>query len=641
MKNVCFINRQPTLFRHSMPGVAIIPSSDDDVIGVSPLFVEPLNMDFDGDTAAVYVPHDEGSINECLEKAFLTRYVHYDQNSNFLSVIRHEILYGAYVLTTVQPEGDPRFEVDSLNDLPEIQEYICNPSFFVLVADEKVSYALALFNKWCGFDRVRIREKIDKRRADFLSEQIFKSCTSIREFYDRLTRLSNKLLFFITVSSHCPTLDIDEMLVLSETDEEFFQKLPENPSIGHLINEALTERVTERLTGSLRWLLDSGSRFNRRQFARSFVNIGYVADANNQIDSVPVRTNLLSGLSFHEFFMSSKGTRKSLIDKEYFTPQAGYLERTLVMGLSPVEFAADDCGDDEGFKIPVISKTHASTLVGKFFKATETEPWREFKKEDMAIFQGKEIYIRSPLTCLTPDLKICRTCFGTKWIPTKYVGVTAGQVLVERITQLILRTFHTSGAAELNFPKELKFFVRDHLVSLSDDGEHLVLEFDRFVPEDLAGLFRDLKGFVSVEGDKVRFCKSLTEVLSNNDVIYYFSQISKIMRKARPLEQGILDYYLEFMGILCELGEIYSSYAEILFCNSFLVSAKVSPENIWRYNKTSPPVMKLGRNQYVELSGGILSLLFTPNQRTLKKKGLESLNMENPPRNIYEKLLRF
>jgi len=44
-----FINRQPTLWRYGIPVVQVVGVTDKTVIGVSPLFVEPLNMDFDGD----------------------------------------------------------------------------------------------------------------------------------------------------------------------------------------------------------------------------------------------------------------------------------------------------------------------------------------------------------------------------------------------------------------------------------------------------------------------------------------------------------------------------------------------------------------------------------------------------------------
>jgi hypothetical protein len=42
-----YVNRQPSLWRHSAPAVIVTPQDDDDdeTISLSPLFLEPLNAD--------------------------------------------------------------------------------------------------------------------------------------------------------------------------------------------------------------------------------------------------------------------------------------------------------------------------------------------------------------------------------------------------------------------------------------------------------------------------------------------------------------------------------------------------------------------------------------------------------------------
>ncbi len=46
-QKLMFINRQPTLWSHSIPVVEIVPAEDDEdeTIGLNPLTLEPLNMD--------------------------------------------------------------------------------------------------------------------------------------------------------------------------------------------------------------------------------------------------------------------------------------------------------------------------------------------------------------------------------------------------------------------------------------------------------------------------------------------------------------------------------------------------------------------------------------------------------------------
>ena len=48
-KNFCFLNRQPTLWRHGIVGVDILPEDDENLtIALSPFILEQLNADFDG-----------------------------------------------------------------------------------------------------------------------------------------------------------------------------------------------------------------------------------------------------------------------------------------------------------------------------------------------------------------------------------------------------------------------------------------------------------------------------------------------------------------------------------------------------------------------------------------------------------------
>jgi predicted choloylglycine hydrolase len=60
---------------------------------------------------------------------------------------------------------------------------------------------------------------------------------------------------------------------------------------------------------------------------------------------------------------------------------------------------------------------------------------------------GTTISIRSPIYCTSE--KVCKTCYGEsyKTLNSHYIGVIAAQTVGEKSTQLVLRTFHTSGSA--------------------------------------------------------------------------------------------------------------------------------------------------------------------------------------------------
>ena len=123
------------------------------------------------------------------------------------------------------------------------------------------------------------------------------------------------------------------------------------------------------------------------------------------------------------------------------SPEYKDLERTMTMAFSPVEIKEEDCYTEHSLEILVFSKKHAHSLVGKYFKDVYdlNQDWKVLDFKTAKSFINKKIKIRSPMTCQTSNFKICRKCFGNRQFPTKYVGIVAGQIVSERITQLIMR----------------------------------------------------------------------------------------------------------------------------------------------------------------------------------------------------------
>ena len=128
-----------------------------------------------------------------------------------------------------------------------------------------------------------------------------------------------------------------------------------------------------------------------------------------------------------------------LIDKDRSVPESGYLERTLSMALSAIEITEDDCKCTDGLHTSIINKDHLKMLIGKYYKLNESDEWQLFTGDEKNLIEH-EIILRSPMTCVTKNYKICKKCFGEKKIRTKYVGITSAQVITERLTQLLLRT---------------------------------------------------------------------------------------------------------------------------------------------------------------------------------------------------------
>lgn len=672
LKRLAFINRQPSLWRHSCVGVQIeaIEDGDNDSIQISPLMLEALNADFDGDTCAIYIVHDIEALKELEQKAFWMNTIHYDQNSNFLSTIRYEALYAAFVLTRTEFDKTKIIlELKNLSDLPEDIELWNNQLYSAVKFKNKlVPYGMCLFNKWCGFDDIIINKSVKKNHSNEISKLIFESEKDNKKYYDRLTDLEKKLFFFISVTKHSPSLDVLEMVNLKDDETtRLLKQIPnDNIMLGYYINESLVERCLKNFDkeSNLYKLFKSGSRFSKLQLARSCISIGYSADANNNITPIPIKTSLLEGLTEEEFFIVAPGTRKSIQDKSKWTPDSGYLERTVVMGLSVMELESEDCGTEHYLEIIVTSQKHAQTLVGKYYRDPQTTEleWKVLTFLEAIKFINRTIYIRSLITCEEPNFKICKKCFGAREFPTKYVGITAGQSVVERITQLILRTFHVSGGA--NLPKNniiLEFF-RDHLINVENIEKNINISFkenpinqntelniqpkltiltfdtnefpDALIDKELGVISGLMK--TDYKNNQLSF-RADSKVIKNEDVIAVMNQVKNVLKQESKLTKSPKDYYQDFMTLMLSVGTVYSSFIEMLFANMFLVD--YDNKVFWRYNQDKTPTFKLGDKQLASYISPLLGLLYQPNKNSVEKI---DLNMEeiidSPILTIYEKI---
>lgn len=646
LRRLIFVNRQPSLWRHSCPVLKIKPIEDDDneTIQLNPLAIEPLNADHDGDTIALYAVHDTDALREMEEKAFLLNNLYYDQNNSFLAVLRHEALYTVFILTRTEFDKDNIVtDISELQYLPESLELWNDHLYSAVIFKNNIySYGIALLNKWCGFDDILINESITKKNVEKISKTIYEFFKDSKKYYDVLADLERKLFSFITITKHCPSLDVMEMInIKDENSKKLLDKLPNNHILlGYYINEAITKRCIQNLNKEsvLYKLFKSGSRFTESQLARSCISIGYSADANNVIISQPISSSLLEGLTQEEYFRVSSGTRKSIKDKANITPMSGYMERTLVMALSPIQITMEDCGTETYLEIIVSSLKHAETLVGKYYRYSETEDWKILTNEDVNSIIEAKIQIRSAITCIAPNFKLCKKCFGIREFPTKYIGITAGQNLTERITQLILRTFHESGRATIDINAKIRKFFTDHLVNIEyDEKENIILEFDTDKFPELLIEDKIISGLYDVEKNKLKF-KPDTSLVENKDIVYILDGIRSMLSQDTNVSAHPKDYYVKLMSLLLEVGTVYSSFVEMLFCNMFLVDDP-KDKKFWRYNQHLKPTYKLSDKSLAVYINPLLGLLYQPNKKTIDLiNNEENMNLDQHDLTIYEKI---
>jgi len=187
-----------------------------------------------------------------------------------------------------------------------------------------------------------------------------------------------------------------------------------------------------------------------------------------RIGEEPVRSSFEEGLTAPEYFISTSGGRKGLVDTALKTAYAGYLTRKLVAAAENVIVTEKDCGTTDGISIAPLNeeKKEVESLRRRIVGRVTASPVMDPGSKEVLVGSNQEIAeelaerieksgvkrvkIRSPLTCQA-KWGLCQRCYG--WDLTTHrlvdlgeaVGVTAAQSIGEPGTQLTLRTFHTGG----------------------------------------------------------------------------------------------------------------------------------------------------------------------------------------------------
>ena len=247
---------------------------------------------------------------------------------------------------------------------------------------------------------------------------------------------------------------------LREMEDIMFSTLPEEET--HLVERG------EHVKGfsPVHIMADSGARARKNPFMQISAVIGLKAKQSGEILLPPITTSYRDGLDVIDYFNSTYGSRKGLVDTAMKTAASGYLTRKLVDVAQDVRVTEADCGTVNGIKK---FATEGGELAFKINGRTATKDILHpntgevlvkadelISAEAAALIEKSEVKIvnvRSMLTCETED-GVCAKCYGhdltTNMLVSvgEAVGIIAAQSIGEPGTQLTMRTFHTGGAVE-------------------------------------------------------------------------------------------------------------------------------------------------------------------------------------------------
>jgi hypothetical protein len=306
------------------------------------------------------------------------------------------------------------------------------------------------------------------------------------------------------------------------------------------------------------------------------------------------------------------------------------------MALSVVELDEDDCGTNYGFTITVLNEKHGKSLIGKYYKLNASEDWKLFTSSDIHKYINTSLIFRSPITCFNNHYKICKKCFGYyPRIQTPFVGVISGQVVSEKTTQLTLRSFHTSGSSTLAVNNKLKNYIRSHLVDIELQELSCKLIFDDVIPDEFIEIINTIPGFQQVHENICEF--DYIYNVENEDV----GKVIKELKNCLLTEKGdvicTLDTYNRLIESILSVGNIFSSFIEIILCNLYTNNKN----KIIRYQLRDNEILEISKKYSVyhihSLLSPTLNLLYKPNLNTISEY-YNTIVKNNHKPSIFEKI---
>jgi DNA-directed RNA polymerase subunit beta' len=488
------LNRAPTLHRLSI--LAFKPVLiEGKAIQLHPLVCPGFNADFDGDQMAVHLPLTEEAQKEAREIIASTKNLLKPASGDPIVTPIEDIVWGCYWLTLIKEkekikifsspeEAILAYEMNKI----ELQEKIK-----VKIDDqiEETSVGRIIFSQIFpkGFYKFKGEKPVDKKELREIISNFLENYGE-EETVKMLDNLKEISLKYLTLSS--PSWGMDDLPIINEKKEIIeegereIEKIQKDFKEGLITEDEKYQKTIEVWTriqdkiasicrnilpysGSVRTMVDAGAKGSWIQLYQMFGMKGLVSSPTGEIIELPIRRSYREGLNVLEYFISTHGTRKGLVDTALRTASAGYLTRRLVDVAQEVIVREEDCGDETGIIITKeeseeMGERLSSRILGRVVLEDIYHPKTKkliIKKgefvtrkiaEELDKIDLKQVRIRSVLTCKARR-GVCIKCYGYDLCynkPVKLgaaVGVIAAQSIGEPGTQLTLRTFHVGGVA--------------------------------------------------------------------------------------------------------------------------------------------------------------------------------------------------
>ena len=494
------LNRAPTLHRLSVQ--AFKPTLiEGKAIKIPAMPVFAFNADFDGDQMAVHLPLTDEAQKEARELMLASHGILKPATGDPVAIPSHDISFGCYYLTTIldgaRGEGkifSSRYEVLLAyeNDVVNLRAKIKVPNPDAESGSRRelieTSAGRIIFNKALPEGYKFINRSLTKPDLKKLEADIWDECgeeTTI-EFLDKIKDVG---FYYATVSGVSWGMDdlrlpadkhkiIDEADIMIEENKHLYEdglltEYERKSKAIEIWNQAKTKlsSLVRKQFGPndpVFMIVDSKSRGSWSAPEQMMGMRGIFANPSGELIELPVKDSFKEGLAPLEYFISTHGARKGLVDTALRTATAGYLTRRLVDVAQDVVVTEEDCKDKEGYTLYAEDGKFSGETLGRRTRGRIVVEDLKDDEGNMVVKKGKviekeashridelkieSIKIRSLIKCKTLR-GVCRLCYGNDLSKNKLVelgeavGIVTAQAIGEPGTQLTMRTFHTGGVA--------------------------------------------------------------------------------------------------------------------------------------------------------------------------------------------------
>jgi DNA-directed RNA polymerase subunit beta' len=552
------LNRAPTLHRLSIQAFEPV-LIEGKAIKLHPLVCAAYNADFDGDQMAVHVPLSTAAQAEARILMLSANNLLLPADGMPIISPTHDVVLGTYYMTQLVEK------VEKLEDLPaflsindaliayqhghvRLQQPVRVPYNRPYTEDnsvEKIIQHKGLMVTTPG--RMILNEKVratmaeyfdspDKYPLPYLNVTVDKNvlASTITAAFQRggqavTVGLADALkdLGFematqsgVTVSASDIVVPEEKVTILDEAQrladdiwskrkKRIITELEKDLEVTRIWDDA-TRRLTKAMKenfdplNSINMMATSGARGKMDQVRQLAAMRGLLVGPSGRVLDFPIKANFREGLSVFEYFISTHGGRKGLVDTALKTADSGYLTRRLIDVALDVSITEEDCNTTDGIDLDLTEadgiKRVKKIVLGRVLAtdavnadgAVVLPGGTEIKdREAVAIFDAKlpSVRVRSVLTCNTLH-GCCARCYGWDLAAGKLcqvgdpVGVVAAQSIGEPGTQLTMRTFHTGGIKGRDITQGLPYVdtlfevrgVKSSSIMAEEEGEVVRME---------------------------------------------------------------------------------------------------------------------------------------------------------------------